>query len=208
MSLRPLALAAAALGLCSCVVTSATVDEAPLAQPRVVSDFDTYRLRRVGVLPVLGGEYGEVNNDDLQAALHTEFTARGGFEVVLIGVDDLVGLEPMRAWSRGWYQPRTILELARRHRLDALLAGTVTARQAHPPQQLGMSVDLVASATGQTIWSSSVHLDASEERTRASVQDWAERSVGDVTDSTWEALLLSPRRFAQLAARELARTLP
>ena len=76
MSLRPLALAAAALGLCSCVVTRATVDEAPLAQPRVVSDFDTYRLRRVGVLPVLGGEYGEVNNDDLQAALHTEFTAR------------------------------------------------------------------------------------------------------------------------------------
>ena len=32
--------------------------------------------------------------------------------------------------------------------------------------------------------------------------------VGDVTEASWETLLLSPRRFARFAARELARTLP
>lgn len=201
-------LAAAALGLCSCVVTTSTVDQAPLAQPQVVVDFDSYDLRRVGVVPVTGHEYGEQTNDDLQDALRAEFAARGAFEVVILEASDLARLEPMRAWSRGWYRPRTILELSRRHRLDGLLIGTVTDRQAHPPQRLGLTLDLVASQTGQTIWSSNLSLDASEERTRRSVQDWAERAVGDVSESSWETLLLSPRRFARFAARELARTLP
>lgn len=201
-------LAAAALALCSCVVTTSTVDQAPLAQPQVVVDFDSYSLRRVGVVPVTGHEYGEQTNDDLQDALRAEFAARGAFEVVILEASDLARLEPMRAWSRGWYRPRTILELSRRHRLDGLLIGTVTDRQAHPPQRLGLTLDLVASQTGQTIWSSNLSLDASEERTRRSVQDWAERAVGDVSESSWETLLLSPRRFARFAARELARTLP
>ncbi|MBL6721916.1 MAG: hypothetical protein ISQ08_10965 [Planctomycetes bacterium] len=197
-----------AMGLGSCVLTTATADQAPLAQPQVVVDFDSYGLRRVGVVPVIGHEYGEQTNDAIQDALRAEFAARGRFEVVVLDTEDLSRLEPMRAWSRGWYRPRTILELSRRHRLDGLLIGTVTDRQAHPPQRLGLTLDLVASQTGQTIWSSSVSLDASEERTRRSVEDWAERAVGDVTEASWETLLLSPRRFARFAARELARTLP
>ena len=110
-------------------------------------------------------------------------------------------LEPHR---RGSFSAGAILDLARRYRLDALLIPTVTDLQVHPPQRLGLSVDLVSAETGQALWSSAVRLDAAQAATRESIETWARAHQGDVSDHTWEVTLLSPRRFARFAAFHLA----
>lgn len=196
-------------GLCAaCTVTEAVVDPGPLAGPRMTSDFETYSFRRVGLVPVSGEEYGNQTNADLEDALHSAFSASGAFEVVALQDSDLPPRANLDAVRRGWYEPRTILQLAKGYALDGVLVARVTERQAYTPQRLGVTIDLVACETGQVVWSAAVHLDGASETTRQGMQLWAESGGGDVSEGAWEAHLTSPLRFAQFASRELARVLP
>jgi hypothetical protein len=49
-----------------------------------------------------------------------------------------------------------------------------------------------------------VQLDAAQELTRESIESWARTHQGEVTDHTWEVIMLSPKRFARFAAFHLA----
>ena len=52
------------------------------------------------------------------------------------------------------------------------------------------------------------HLDASEERVRARLEEWSDTDRAPAQHGeSWELTLLSPRRFAQFAAQEIAETL-
>ena len=176
----------------------------PLATARMVSDFGTYRLERVGLLPPVGVSLTEQQQDHVQAACHAEFSAACAMEVVRLGELDLEAVPTLEPVRRGSYSAEAILALAQRYRLDGLLIPTVTDLQVHPPQRLGLSVDLVSAETGQALWSSAVRLDAAQATTRESIEAWAHDHQGDVSDHTWEVTLLSPRRFARFAAFHLA----
>lgn len=176
----------------------------PLASARMVSDFDTYRLERVGLLPPVGRRLTEQQQDDVQAACMAEFGAGTAMEIVRLTTPDLEAVPAIEPHRRGRYSAEAILALARRYRLDALLIPTVTDLQVHPPQRLGLSVDLLSAETGQALWSSAVQLDAAQEATRDSIETWARAHQGDVSDHTWEVTLLSPKRFARFAAFHLA----
>jgi membrane dipeptidase len=90
--------------------------------------------------------------------------------------------------------------------LDAVLFGTVTQSQFFPPQKLSVSVDMVAAETGLVIWSSTVHLDATEERVRDGLEAYFSNTRGVPEDAAqdWRLALLSPSRFAQFAAFQVA----
>ena len=175
-----------------------------LANAHVVADYDTYKLVRVGIVPVSGDDLLQPESIEFQDALMAEFMANSRFEVVELRPSDLEETPPLEAHRRGWYSPRTILELSRRHRLDALLIPTVTDRQTYPPQRLGLQVDLVASETGQTIWNSALHIDASEVRVRDAMKIWVENRQGDLSEHSWEMAMISPARFARFAAHQVA----
>ncbi len=197
---RPLLLGLVLLS--GCAGPSSSVP--PLASARVVSDFGTYRLGRVGLLPPVGLALTEQSSDDLQAACMAEFSAGTAMEIVRLSVPDLEAVPAMDPHHKGSYPAEAVLALARRYRLDGLLIPTVTDLQVHPPQRLGLSVDLVSAESGQTLWSAAVGLDAAQERTRDSIETWARTRQGDVSDHTWEVTLLSPKRFARFAAYHLA----
>lgn len=190
---------AAALAACA-----APRSVAPLADARIVSDFDTYSIRRVGLLPAVGVPLSARQADDLQAAFFAELSAATDYEIVRLGAADLEAIPRMEPHRTGRYRPQTILAVSKRYALDALFVPTVTDLQPHPPQRLGVQVDLVSAETGQTLWASSVQLDAAQEHVRRSIEAWARRHQGDVSDSTWELTLLSPRRFARFAAYQVA----
>lgn len=196
---RPLLLSLALLAGCA-----TTSEVPPLASARVVSDFGTYRLQRVGLLPPVGMSLSEQQQVDVQLACMAEFGAGSAMEIVRLTGPDLEAVPTMEPHRRGSYSAEAILALAGRYRLDALLVPTVTDLQVHPPQRLGLSVDLLSAETGQGLWSATVHLDASQEMTRDSIEAWANTSQGDVSDHTWEVTLLSPKRFARFAAYHLA----
>ncbi len=164
----------------------------------VAGDFDSYEIRRVGLLPFAGAVLTDPERRQIQEALSAELARSTPYEIVLLQESDLEALEKSEPHRRGWYRPRTILGIARRHHLDGLLFGTVTSRRFYPPQSIGLEVDLVAAETGLAIWSSSVHLDAADPRVRAGLETYYEG------EEDWRSALLSPERFARFAAFQVA----
>jgi hypothetical protein len=172
-----------------------------LANAVVSSDFESYTLRRIGLLPFAGQGIGEEQGESLQRALHMELTQSTPFEIVLLGAEDLAELEASEPYRRGWYRPRTIIGLAGRYSLDAILFGTVTQERFYPPQLLALQVDMVSAETGLVIWSSTVTVDASDQR----VLDGLRLFYGnEQDDDSWRIALLSPERFARFAAFQVA----
>jgi len=178
----------------------------PLASARVAPDFATYALRRVGLVPFQGEELAPEQAHALQSAFYSEFSARAGFEVVVLDAADLAEVPKSEGYRLGEYEPRTIIAVARRYRLDAVLVGTVTDLRVFAPQRLGLEVDLVASETGLAIWAASVYLDAAQGRTREGLERWSRKELGAEGDD-WRVGLLSPSRFVGFAAYEMARLL-
>jgi hypothetical protein len=178
-----------------------------LASATVVADFDTYNLRRVGVLPLSGLRLSEGLADYLQLALVSEFRATTGVEFVGLRANQLVGLPQFDPHLRGGYPVESILGLSGRHHLDALVVVTVTDRQAYTPQRLGLQAVLLSAETGMSLWQADLQLDAGDRRTRSAAESWAFGRGGDLSEDHWELILVSPRRFVQLAAAQLAKVL-
>lgn len=181
----------------------------PLASAERSSDFDTYRMRRVGLLPfrTAGAEsLTPQRARELQQVFMTELGRVTGYEIVLLDVQDLDGVQKSDPLRRGWYDPRTVIELGQRYTLDGLFAGTLTQSRVYVPQVLALQLELVAIETGRTIWSASLALDAGSEQVQKSIAVWCNNQRDSlVTDETPELVLLSPQRFARYAAWEVAR---
>ncbi len=200
-----LALAALAAG-CQSIVHPRDMPQAELARAKVASDFHTYRLRRVGILPPAGEDMAPATARALQEALFGEFSATAPFEIVLLAADDLAEIQLSDPYQRGVYKPETIVGISRRFHLDGMLVGTVLARQDYPPLRLDMHMDLVAAETGMAIWSSTIGLQSD----RAPVQAGLEAYYGNGlpnTDDSWATALISPSQFSRFGANQLAATL-
>lgn len=198
-----LAVLGAALVGPSCSATG-LARPAPLASASAASDLASYPLRRVGLPPLLGAALEGRQCDGLQEGLQLELAAVAPFELVRLSANDVAEVRASEPHRRGWYDPRTVLELARRYQLDALLVGTVTQVSTYPPQTLALQLELVACETGLPIWSAQIALDASDARVRASLAAY-ERSKAAAPGGSSQLTLLSPERFARFAANELAR---
>lgn len=182
-----------------------------LAEAEVAADFHSYSIRRVGLLPFAGHDVPERQSQALQRGLYIEIDQSTPFEVVLLTARDLQEVEESQPHRRGWYQPRTIIELSRRFNLDAILFGTVTQQRFYPPQSIGLQVDMVAAETGQVVWSSSVALDASDPRVIDGLKAFytlpEDNLLLEEESEDWELALLSPERFARFAAYQIAQLL-
>ncbi|NOT32211.1 MAG: hypothetical protein HOP15_17330 [Planctomycetes bacterium] len=190
-----------ALALAGCVL--ARPAEMPkLANAVVSSDFESYALRRIGLLPFTGRGLTTTQGLDLQRALHSELAQSTPFELVLLDGDDLAELDASDPYRRGWYKPKTIIGLSERYNLDGILFGIVTQERFFPPQLLSLQVDLVSAETGLVIWSGSVNLDASDPRVVSGLKVYYGFEEDD--DQAWRVALLSPERFARFAAFQIA----
>lgn len=199
-------LAACAAAAAGCALTPTHVPAMGSAQ--ITSDFGTYSIRRVGVVPFQALDSLRLNQHEvgaIETGFHSEFSAGTSFDLVPLRGTDLAEVLPPDPFRKGWYSPETIQTLRDRYRLDALLVGTITSRKVVSPQVLGMQLDLVSCETGATVWSSGIVLDASREDTRDAVAVWASQELGD--DHGAAMTLLSPKRFARFAAYQLARLL-
>ena len=76
----------ALLFLCGC---AAPRPVPALASARVVADFASYRLERIGLLPPVGVRLTEAQTADIQAACLAEFSATTRMEVVRLEPADL-----------------------------------------------------------------------------------------------------------------------
>jgi hypothetical protein len=180
----------------------------PLATASAAPDMATYELRRVAMLPLAGEQLDEQHAASIQGAFHLELGRSAPYELVRLTPEDLDEVYTSEPHRRGSYHPRTLLELARRYRVDAVLIGTVTQFDVYPPQVLALDLVLVSCETGMILWTSNVHLDASDALVREHL-DWYQRSQahsGDWEDGV-QLTLISPTHFARFAASEVAKQL-
>ena len=198
---------ACALLLGSCATTEQGVELFGTA--RVVQDFDSYRLDRVGLLPIFGDRVTQEQQEVLQSTFYSELSRSTNFEIVALTDKDLAEVPSSEPVRRGWYHTRTILEISQRFKLDGLLIGTVTDLQTFHPQRISVQFDLVSAETGLTLWTSSLHLDAGEQRVREGLETFSSLGENEASGSgePWELSLMSPRRFARFAAWQVARLL-
>jgi hypothetical protein len=198
-------IASLALVCSACLSTAGPVRT--LASAEIVTDFETYQIRRVGLL--LGAEsvMTPEHAEQLKAAFFAEFSASTPYEIVPLTIGDLEEIPRSEPYRRGWYKAQTVIDITRRYNLDAVLVGTITDQQFFPPQRLGVQFDLVAAETGLVIWSSSLQLDAGQKAVRETMRHWANKELGGVASDDWRLTLISPRRFARFAAFQVAQVL-
>ena len=92
------AIALAALVLAAACASPKAV--APLASARMVSDFGSYELRRIGLMPPVGTRLTEQQQDDIQAACLAEFSAGSAIEIVRLTALDLEAIPSLEPRSR------------------------------------------------------------------------------------------------------------
>lgn len=200
---------AAALALLASTLTSCvSYPVGNLATAEVSEDFDTYRIRRVGLVPFMGADLDAESELALRDAFLTELGHSTDYEVVKLSLADIEEIPDSEPYRRGWYEPETIISVARRYRLDGLLVGTITHRHPYPPQALGLEVDLVASETGLPVWHGAIHIDAADGRVKRALEEYYRTRAEDAgTRESASLTLISPRRFARFAAHHVAQLL-
>ncbi|MEY2746306.1 MAG: hypothetical protein RL112_1348 [Planctomycetota bacterium] len=196
----PLALVLACAGC-----ASGRAELEPIARARVASDYASYDLRRVGVVPFEGALAEREHGKALQAAFAAELAGGVDFEVVPLSFDDIEETARQDTLRRGRTDPQAILELARRYRLDGVVVGTVVELSSWPHARAGIEVDLLATETGMAIWSARVHADAARQSTRDHLERWLEETRKDHGESEGaDVWLLSSRRLVEFAAAQAA----
>jgi len=201
-----LGIVALATMFAGCAATKASQPR-HLATAEVAADFDSYVLRRVGLIVHAEMELTAEQERQLQAAFFAEFSASTPYEIVQLRESDLVEIPTSKPYRTGWYRTQTVIDTTRRYRLDGILVGTVTDLQFYSPQRIAVQFDLVAAETGIVIWASSAHLDSARKDVREAMHSWADDEMGGIARDDWRLVLISPRRFARFAARQVARVL-
>lgn len=200
---RVRALAIAVLGCAALAACQSTQEIAVLSTARVAPDFDAYRLRRVGLMPV-SGVLDPLAASELQQGLLAELNRSTPFELVAFDAADLEEVAPSAPFERGAHRPATLIEISRRYRVDGILFSHVPMHRHYPPLEISLQSELVAAETGQVVWTSSVHLDASDQRVRRGLEAYFAPQAAAMGAPAWELSLLSPTRFARFAAFQVA----
>ncbi|MCA9002838.1 MAG: hypothetical protein KDB61_13020 [Planctomycetes bacterium] len=173
-----------------------------LASARVVADFDSYHLRRVGLMPINGLDRSMEDSPDMPNILAAEFAAATGLEVLVLDRSDLTEVKELKPHERGEFNLQTIIDVGKRHRLDGLLVATLTEHNVYPPQRIGMQMDFVSTETGISLWYGSLAVDACSTRTQNAVHYWTQ---GEFSDHHFDdgVVLISPLRFFRFACAQL-----
>ncbi len=104
---------------------------------------------------------------------------------------------------------RQIADLRRDLGADAALLGSVTHFHPYPQLQIGLYLQLVDLRDGKLLWGVDHVWDAGDRDTCDRIRAWHKRDVGCEGDADqWHLATMSPRRFKQFVAWEVARTLP
>jgi hypothetical protein len=187
------------LGAC----TTARESVPPIGTATKASDFDDYRLHRVGLLMPAGEDIDPDFLRALRDALATEIAAAKPFEVVPLEASDTEAVDRLEPAHTGRIRPGPVLALAHRSALDGLITTRVLELRPYAPVRLVLGIDLIAVDTGLVAWSGCVRVDASDRDTRAAIHAW-QASVRGADENDRAIDMMSPLRLAEFAAVQAA----
>ena len=195
----------AALCILACLAACATAREQvpPIGTASRSTEFDTYPLRRVGILLPEGEGMDAEFLRGLRDALATEIAATKPYEIVPLDEGDLEAVDRLDTARTGRIRPAPVLALARRSSLDGLITTRVLELRAYAPVRLVISIDLIAVESGLVTWTGCVRVDSNDRDTRAAIRAW-QSSIRGAGDNDRALDLMSPARIAEFAAVQAA----
>ena len=176
------------------------------------------KVRRVAVLPLVAesrGAQAEAGAEAMQSVLVSELVRSGVFEIFALSADELRHATGRGQWTAEEKLPPALLQrLRERHGCDAVLFSRLTQYRAFPPLAVGWSFKLVecpakVGETPRILWAADEVFDAGNPAVVNSARRYylAQMKVsGPLSDS--QAILHTPRGFAQYTLHALALTLP
>jgi hypothetical protein len=195
----------AALCILASLAACASAREAvpPIGTASRSSEFDTYALRRVGILMPEGEGIDPDFLRGLRDALATEVAAAKPYEIVPLDAEDIEAVDRLDTARTGRIRPAPVLALARRSSLDGMITTRVLELRAYSPVRLVISMDLIAVETGLVTWTACVRVDANDVDTRAAIRAW-QASMRGAGDNERALDMMSPARIAEFAAVQAA----
>lgn len=185
--------------LCGCVIAP---DPRPLASATIASNFQTYSIRRVGLLRL----HDDALHRAVDRAIRIEFLEASDYLIAPTYTGALSsGAPPERRSGSPFpleFLPPEVLE-----GLDALLVPEVITSRTSAPQRLELRLDLIACETGLTIWSATARVDSTDDEVRQRIREWqAQLPGGGGGDDRLrvQSVLESPERLARFAVHQLA----
>ncbi|KAF0171177.1 MAG: hypothetical protein FD161_4391 [Limisphaerales bacterium] len=176
------------------------------------------KIRRVAVLPLVSdarGAQAEAGAETMQSVLVTELVRSGAFEILAVSADDLSHATGRGQWTAEEKLPAAFFQkLREQHGCDAVLFSRLTQYRAYPPLAVGWSFKLVEcpakpAGTPRILWAADEVFDAGNPTVVNSARRYylgQLKVTGPLADS--QAMLHTPRRFAQYTLHALALTLP
>jgi len=185
--------------LCGCVIAP---DPRPLASATIASNFQTYSIRRVGLLRL----HDDALHRALDRAVRIEFLEASDYVITPAYTGKLTPSASPERRSGSPFSldalPPEVLE-----GLDALLVPQVIASRTRAPQVLELRLDLIACETGLTIWSATAWVDSTDNEARNRILEWqAQLPGGSGGDDRLrvQSIMESPERLARFAVHQLA----
>lgn len=183
-----------------------------LSRAQIATDFDTYAIRRVAVLPIATPRDAHVPNHNELRALQedlTSFVAMGTpYEAISLTPAELSTVDIGAPRLLGRWSIPGLIDLAETYDVDAVLYAEITRERVYAPLAIGAHAELMSVDTGQVIWNAMIELDATDEPTREALERYYGREDGANDGGTrWEVALNSPRRFARFAIWQLVQQL-
>ena len=158
----------------------------------------------------------ELDNQTTRAELSETFTqtlADGLGKRHLFSIQKVMQSDP--AWQThrlGNMQSHSLSDLASARQalgVDAVMFGTLHRYMSFPHLQIGLTLRMVDTRSGQLLWAFEDVWDSSDKAVERRMQKYfREHLRTGYEPMNWQILITSPRAFEQFAAYEIAQTLP
>ena len=166
-------------------------------------------VRRVLVPPFEDRAGFPAETASFRQAILDAMTRRGGFELVPVGEPELREELPASVFAGGTVPRRALISAARRFQADGVLFGVVKRYRPYEPLTVGLTIELVASDDGASVWSVDGLFDAAMKETEYDARNYHETMTADPRSlEGWRLTLISPTRFGAYVAARMAEKIP
>jgi len=168
-------------------------------------------VHRIAVLPVVVDRADatvEDGRDDLEPVLYAELRKRAAADLVIVTREQLRDWTGREDWTTAEPLPRDFFErLTAETGCDALVFCRLSEFRAYPAVAVGWNIQLVDSRK-HTLWAVDQVFDAGNPAVAAAAKRYYAHDLREPGVYDPSTILLSPRRFGQFAAAQVAATLP
>lgn len=169
--------------------------------------FHNIYMGRVLLLPFEYNIDREAVIDEVTEAFAVELRKTGNFEVIVPTGNKPILMPEDKLWDKGTINLNILVNLRKKHDVDAIVFGNITHYRPYEPMLLGVKVGMISTDTGDVIWGADGVFDSNENEVAELVKHYFDSTHQKSALYGWKLILLSMRRYSQFVANQITETL-